>query len=195
VRDAPGRPTRQTPARTPWLQEPWVRRARCTPRPSTRWKSSWRCHSDRRLRTGRGTASRRGGSDPCPQCWHARARLGGGSHGGSPSASEHDKRVESASAPAGVLAGTRRVCARDGGSLSVHHDPRKKRDPGWGEVAMGHPAGAARFRWARQAQDGHRSGTPQRWLDARRRVPSVQAAVSRPSDGSSMPDSIRTPTP
>jgi hypothetical protein len=35
VRDPPGRHTRPTQARTPWLQEPWVRRTRCTPRPST----------------------------------------------------------------------------------------------------------------------------------------------------------------
>jgi len=46
ARDAPGRHN----GRTPWLQEPWMRRSRCTPHPSTRWQLSWRWRSDRLLR-------------------------------------------------------------------------------------------------------------------------------------------------
>jgi hypothetical protein len=65
ARDAPGRPTRHPPARTSWLQVPWGRRARCTPRPSAAHRPRVRIEESPGKTTTkihRGTASRRGGS-------------------------------------------------------------------------------------------------------------------------------------
>ena len=170
--------------RTPWLQELWVRRAQCTPRPSTPWKISWWCRRDRLRRIGRGTASEESATHDPRASMRGCAWKGGAMREARRQASAQSV-VESASALADVLPGTRRVVARDIGSLSVHPDPSKPSAPGGVAVAMGPPAGAARLRWALLAQDGHGRGAPPRWLDARRRMPSVHAAVSRPSDGAS----------
>ena len=184
VCDAPGRHPRYTQDRTLWLQEPWVRRERCTPRPSTRWQTSWRCRSDHLLRIGRGTASEERATHDLSACMRVCAWKGG--------ALGEARRQESAKnvsrAPLLLQACAR---ARDVGSLSVHHYTSKKSDLGWVDMAMCHPAGAALFLWALQAHDGHGRGAPPRWLDARRHVTSVHAAVDRPSDGSSRQDLLR----
>ena len=170
---APGRHTRHPQDRTLRLQEPWGRRDRGTPRPSTRWQTSWRGR--------RGTASEERATH-APSAGMRVCAWQGGALGEARRQESAKNVVESASAPAGVLAGTRRVVAHAVGSRSVHPDQRKHSAPGGVEVAMGPPAGAARLRWALPAQDRHGRGAPPHGLDARRRMPSIHAAVSRPSD-------------
>src|ERR1043166_1314828 len=76
--------------------------------------------------------------------------------------------------------------ALDLGYLYSHPYRSKQSTPGWLDTALCHPDGSTLFLWELKAEDGHISGTQQRWLAALSRVTQVHTAVYRPRDWETM---------